>query len=231
MPTAFRRRLTYANLAATLALVLALGGGAYAATALPRNSVGAPQLKADAVRSAKVADGSLRAVDFAAGQLPAGPRGPVGPAGPTGARGATGATGATGAAGPTGPVGPAGPGALTFDGQLNNFIGRAVAVVDGVSIPASCGIAAGVLIQLAGQDDEAFYGWGLAWANGVVTHVESNDNVQILDLDPGVATATLDATVSSTPPGQPVRWVQVHGLVTRGTTCDYHFLVIPSTPG
>jgi hypothetical protein len=52
-------RIRYADVAATLALVLASGGTAYAATALPRNSVGTPQLKAEAVTAAKVRDGAV----------------------------------------------------------------------------------------------------------------------------------------------------------------------------
>jgi hypothetical protein len=49
-----RERLTYANVVATLALVLALGGVSYAATKLPKNSVGTKQIKKGAVTSAKV---------------------------------------------------------------------------------------------------------------------------------------------------------------------------------
>jgi hypothetical protein len=49
-----RPRLTYANVTATLALFLALGGGAYAATSLPARSVGSTQLKASAVTRAKI---------------------------------------------------------------------------------------------------------------------------------------------------------------------------------
>ena len=76
---------------ACLALAVALSGGAYAvSTALPRNSVGPAQLKANAVNSAKVKDRSLRAVDFAAGQIPAGPAGPAGAAGPQGPAGVSG---------------------------------------------------------------------------------------------------------------------------------------------
>jgi hypothetical protein len=70
------------------ALFVALGGGAYAATALPANSVGTQQLKDNAVTSAKVRDHSLLKKDFKPGQLPAGPRG---------------RRGLTGAPGPTGP--------------------------------------------------------------------------------------------------------------------------------
>ncbi len=88
-----RPRLTYANVIATLALFLALGGGAaFAASTLGKNSVGGKQLKRNAVTGAKVKDGSLAAADFKAGQLPAGERGPTGERGPQGARGAAGAT-------------------------------------------------------------------------------------------------------------------------------------------
>jgi hypothetical protein len=64
-----------------LALVVALGGTSYAAIVLPANSVGKRQLKKNAVTSAKVKNGSLRAADFRAGQLPAGAPGPAGPQG------------------------------------------------------------------------------------------------------------------------------------------------------
>ncbi len=53
MLTAVRQRLTYSNVIATMALFLALGGVAVAA-GLPRNSVGANQLKRNAVTAAKI---------------------------------------------------------------------------------------------------------------------------------------------------------------------------------
>jgi len=78
----------YANVTATLALIVALGGTSYAAIVLPANSVGSKQLKkravtssklrANAVSSATVRNGSLRATDFKAGQIPAGPAGRAG---------------------------------------------------------------------------------------------------------------------------------------------------------
>lgn len=71
-------KISYANVAATLALLVAVSGTSYAAVTLPRNSVGTQQLKADAVKSTKVKNGSLRARDFRAGELPAGPAGPQG---------------------------------------------------------------------------------------------------------------------------------------------------------
>ncbi len=101
-------RGSYANVTATLALLVALGGTSYAAAELAKNSVGAKQLKANAVSSKKVKDGSLLSQDFAAGQLVAGPRGPAGAAGAVGATGPAGATGATGEKGLIGARGPAG---------------------------------------------------------------------------------------------------------------------------
>lgn len=83
------RRISYANVTATLALFVALGGTSYAVTALPRNSVGTSQLKAHAVTKAKLASG-LSLV---------GPRGATGPAGTAGTAGAAGAAGAPGIAG------------------------------------------------------------------------------------------------------------------------------------
>src|SRR5690349_24668437 len=83
----------------SIAVFMVLGGAAFAATQLPKNSVGSKQLKKnavtaakikkDAVTGAKVKDGSLAASDFAAGQVPAGPKGEKGD---TGQRGAVGPT-------------------------------------------------------------------------------------------------------------------------------------------
>ena len=81
---------------AYLALFVALGGTAYAAS-LPANSVGTKQLKPNAVTTAKirneaistdkVQDSTLLARDFASGVLLQGPVGPEGPSGPPGKTG------------------------------------------------------------------------------------------------------------------------------------------------
>lgn len=62
-----RSRLTYANVMATLALFIALGGASYAATQLPRNSVGPKQLKREAVNGAKVKIGTIPATAIKGG--------------------------------------------------------------------------------------------------------------------------------------------------------------------
>ena len=92
-----------------VALAVALGGTGYAATKLPRNSVGTAQIKKNAVTGAKVKNRSLTAADFKKGTLLTGPAGATGPQGATGATGATGPEGATGAPGATGPTGATGP--------------------------------------------------------------------------------------------------------------------------
>jgi hypothetical protein len=75
--------LSYANVVATICLFMILGGGAYAATQLPKNSVGPKQLKKGAVTPAKVSKAARKQLRGETG--PAGPVGPVGPggAGPT----------------------------------------------------------------------------------------------------------------------------------------------------
>ena len=91
-----RARLSYANLTATLALFIALGGTTYAATSLPRNSVGSAQIRSNAVGaseirrravgSSEIRDGAIGVRDIAAsarGSL-RGSQGPAGPAGPAG---------------------------------------------------------------------------------------------------------------------------------------------------
>lgn len=54
-----RPKLTYANVVATLALFIALGGASYAALKLPKNSVGAKQLKKNAVATAKIKNAAV----------------------------------------------------------------------------------------------------------------------------------------------------------------------------
>jgi hypothetical protein len=129
---------------AFIALLLALGGGAYAQLRIPRNSVGTAQLRANAVTSPKVKPRSLLRSDFRAGQLPRGPRGLRGPAGPAGAAGARGATGERGPAGPAGPAGA--PGATNV--TAHSAIGTQTA---NVSCPTGQRATGGGATLLAGS--------------------------------------------------------------------------------
>jgi hypothetical protein len=100
--------LTFANVVALTALFVALGGSAYAATQLPKNSVGSKQIKKAAVTPAKLSAAAKSTLTGAAGA--AGPQGPKGDTGATGLQGSTGDQGDRGETGPS--TGPAG-GALT----------------------------------------------------------------------------------------------------------------------
>jgi len=125
-------RLTYANVVASLALFIALGGTSYAVSTLGKNSVkseniGKEQVKAsdiakNAVTSPKVKNGSLLATDFKAGQLPAGPQGSKGDRGPQG---------------PQGPRGPQGP--VGISGMEKVSAGSVENSVSPKTIVANCG--------------------------------------------------------------------------------------------
>lgn len=64
-----RRPLSYANVVSTLCLFIVLGGGAYAATQLPKNSVGPSQLKKNSVTAAKIKAGAVTGAKIAAGAV------------------------------------------------------------------------------------------------------------------------------------------------------------------
>jgi hypothetical protein len=120
MRSRFRAHCTYANVMASLAVFVALGGTSYAALRVSGanvvdGSLSGRDVKNNSLGSRDVAN--LRATDFSSGQLPAGPPGPRGERGPAGAQGARGSMGPggprgldgdRGSAGPAGPVGPAG---------------------------------------------------------------------------------------------------------------------------
>ncbi|HKE79794.1 MAG TPA: collagen-like protein [Solirubrobacteraceae bacterium] len=99
------------NAVAYSALFLALGGTSYAAARLPAESVGTKELRPaavtraklhrDAVTSLSVKDRSLKKIDFAPGQLTAGPKGDKGDPGAKGDQGPKGDPGAKGDPGPT----------------------------------------------------------------------------------------------------------------------------------
>jgi hypothetical protein len=120
---------------ATLAFFVAVGGSAYAGVTLQNNSVKSPQiapgavktsdLGANAVTSPKVKNRSLLAVDFKAGQLPAGTKGDPG---------------ANGAKGDKGDVGPRGPSNGFEFRKASDFIaadpGSTSKVLGTLSLPA-----------------------------------------------------------------------------------------------
>ena len=83
-----RGRITYANVTATLALVLAMSGGALAARHYLINST--TQIKPSVLKKLHGARGGRGPTGFIG---PIGPQGPTGPVGPKGSRGPTGGDG------------------------------------------------------------------------------------------------------------------------------------------
>jgi hypothetical protein len=59
-----RKHLSYANVIASIALFIALGGSAVAAATLNRDSVGAPQIRKDAVRSPEIRKDAVRSPEI-----------------------------------------------------------------------------------------------------------------------------------------------------------------------
>jgi hypothetical protein len=64
-----RKRLTYANVMSSLAVFLVLGGAAFAAAKLPKNSVGTKQLKNNAVTAAKIKNEAVSGAKIKAGAV------------------------------------------------------------------------------------------------------------------------------------------------------------------
>jgi hypothetical protein len=101
-----RRRITYTNVAMTLALVFAMSGGAYAASKYLITST--KQIKPSVLAQLKGKNGKNGAPGLA---------GPVGPVGPGGKDGANGTNGAQGLAGENGKNGtPGSPGSTVLNG-------------------------------------------------------------------------------------------------------------------
>ena len=106
-----RANANYANVTATLALFVALGGVSYAAVTVTGKNVKNSSLTGADVRNNSLTGSDVKGLgpaDFASGVLPAGAQGPPGPPGPKGDTGATGASGTNGTNGTNGAPGVSG---------------------------------------------------------------------------------------------------------------------------
>jgi collagen triple helix repeat protein len=132
------------NAIGLIALFVALGGTTYAATALPRNSVGSSQVINGSLKKADLSGKAVSALKGNKGTQgtpgPQGARGATGPAGTRGSKGATGAKGPTGLQGVQGVQGVqgiAGPtNAYTNYGTLTSISVGTTQTVSSVTLPA-----------------------------------------------------------------------------------------------
>src|SRR5579863_1113861 len=135
-----RRRLSYANVVATMALVFAMSGGALAAGHYLLTST--RQISPKVLKALKGNNGAPGAQGAAGAQGPAGPAGAQGPAGPAGAQGEPGAPGGEGkegspwTAGGTLPKGASETGAWSAVGPYLEGVGAKMTLAS-FSIPLS----------------------------------------------------------------------------------------------
>jgi hypothetical protein len=131
-------RLSYANVMATAAVFVALGGSSYAAVTITgeqiqdnsvasadvrNNSVRGKDIRRGTVTSTVIRDASLLARDFMPGQLQPGSHGEPGPTGARGPEGPSGAAGPQGSQGEPGPAGPHGPAGTAGVSGVERIVG------------------------------------------------------------------------------------------------------------
>ena len=186
-----RRKLTYGNVVATLALFVALGGTSYAALTITgknvrNNSLTGADIRNNTVRSADVKDRSLLARDFAARQLPSGA---PGPAGATGARGPAGRPGTTGPRGParfvdvkweTGNTERSSEGGCTVQQQWRECA------------PVTVDVPPGATYKISVGSSGSYFSWGAELPNRVAACVSVRRSADTFE------------TMPTTPVGQPV---------------------------
>ena len=208
----FRPRLTYANVVASLALFVALGGTTYAAA-----TIGAGDIKKDAVLSrhikngevknldlganavgtGKVIDGSLLKRDFKAGQLAQGPAG------------------------------------LSFHGQFpRDNVFHEITVVKGIRVSIFCAHSApAIALRLERVDGlHAFYLFGTKTQDAAVSAADDSAQPGAAAEANGSSTVQMDVAAESTATGAPVKFTRFDFSGVLGTKCNYGGLVIPGEP-
>jgi hypothetical protein len=206
MWSSLRLRCSYANVAATLALVFAMGGSAVAAKHYLINSTS--QINPKVLKRLR------------------GRTGKTGAAGPTGARGPAGLTGATGAAGPQGKEGPQGPGATGFDTSVAEESTLA-GPINGIVVRAFCKpIAKEVDLQVAvATSSNHLQASGVASVNKVLEGIDSTGGFSVEKHSP--TSADFDVVAADSTIGKTVH-VDVHGDFAE-PECHVWGIAIPAS--
>jgi hypothetical protein len=222
----FRPRLTYANVMASIAVFIALGGGAYAAV----SSIPGPDGVIHGCYAKK--RGNLRLVgagrrcskrEYAIAFNQQGPRGKTGSRGATGSRGSTGATGSSGAPGARGEQGP---GASTFTATLASGAPKTAlaALANGVTLSGQCsGTEVELKIETAGPATHLQIS-GASTKAGTTTPVDGNNAASTATVTDAssvdFAVLARDSTIGK------FAHIDAHG--TFGSSCTFWGMVIPS---
>jgi len=216
-----RSHLTYANVMASVALFVALGGGAYAAIKVPKNSVGTRQIKNKAVTPAKVAPKTIALF-----------KGEKGDRGPQGLQGIQGPQGPQGLQGSQGDTGPQGPGATTFTKTLAEGTSSTslATLSNGVTVSGQCGFSGQVQISLSvsnvsdvvnfvGEFDRFVSDSDVVkYDNAIANPLSFSDNTAVL----------LDGLVRDQGTGSKFARIDVSGSGGSGNPCSFQGMVIPS---
>jgi hypothetical protein len=153
-----RKHLSYANVVATLAVVFAMSGGAYAVSGQGGSgSVEGMPAKASALRAQLGTPQATGAKKKKAASLrgSAGPRGAAGPAGPAGAQGPAGPAGPVGAKGETGTAGTNGTNGTNGEKGIS---GESVTVSEIKVGEAGCSKLGGSKFAVGGKEATACNG-------------------------------------------------------------------------
>jgi hypothetical protein len=222
-----RPRLTYTNVMSTIAVFVALGGGAYAAaSSIPgRDGVihGCYAKKKGNLRL--IAAGrrcSKRENGIAFNQQ--GPRGLSGGRGATGSRGPTGGTGSPGA---KGEQGPQGPGASTFTATLTSGAPKTAlaTLANGVTVTGQCSVGEVELtIETAGPGTHLQIS-GTSRLTGALMPIDGN-NVASTATAADPSAVDFDVLARDSTIGKFAR-IDAHGSFAA-STCTFWGMVIPS---
>jgi hypothetical protein len=131
--------------------------------------------------------------------------------------------GAQGSQGLQGVQGVRGPGAISYDRQFPvDAAFHDVATVNGIVIKVVCSNTPQVGIQIQNPS----HAWGTWAQDGVLNHSHLiGGNITAV----GTNTTDLDVVVKSGSPVDPGRWTRIDANGIRGSACNFHAMVTPSS--
>jgi hypothetical protein len=195
--TKFRSKFTYANVMATIAVFIALGGSSYAAITITgknvkNSSLTGRDIKNSSLTTSDVKNRSLLSADFKAGQLPAGPQGPKGDKGDTGPPGPTVASVSSGLDPSASPNNTYGAGTITTTQSGKILVQGSVSEFTlACSAGGSCNVDLGLRL-----DGSPIPGSGQSFSGGASTNKQINATTYGLSasVPAGTHTFSLQAT-------------------------------------